>query len=63
VCEKCGTNFLKYINAVVATKKVAADAAHDRFERRSGLLTNVIALPFTWLSLIRYFFAGSSDRQ
>jgi hypothetical protein len=62
VCEKCGTNFLKYINAVVAMKKVGADAIHDRFERRSSLLTNTIWLPFTWMSLLRHFFVGSRDR-
>lgn len=63
VCEKCGTNFLKYINAVVAMKKVAADAAQDRFERRSGFLANILLIPLTGgLSLLRQFFVGSRDR-
>lgn len=45
-CEKCGVNFLKYLSAVVAIKKAESDAIHDRIERRSSLIRNVLLLPF-----------------
>jgi hypothetical protein len=46
-CEKCGIDFLKYIGAVVAAKKDEADAAHERLERRSKLLRNILYIPLT----------------
>jgi transcription initiation factor IIE alpha subunit len=61
-CEKCGADFLKYIAAVVASKRVEADAIHDRIERRSKLLTHIFWLPFTaGISLVRYLFHSYHD--
>ena len=61
-CEKCGTDFLKYITAVVATKQVEADVLQDRFERRSNLLKNIVWVPIAGcISLLRHFITGSRD--
>jgi predicted amidophosphoribosyltransferase len=55
-CEKCGIDFLKYIGAVVAGKKIEADQIHDRIERRTGIIKQVFLLPITGgFSLIKYF--------
>jgi hypothetical protein len=55
-CEKCGVDFLKYIGAVVAGKKVEADQIHDRIERRTAIIKQVFLLPITGgFSLIKYF--------
>ncbi|MGA8220058.1 MAG: zinc-ribbon domain-containing protein [Candidatus Acidiferrales bacterium] len=62
-CEKCGIDFLKYIAATVAAKKIEADQFHDRLERRSTLLKNILYVPFTLgIPLIRMFFT-SRDRD
>src|SRR5580700_5665637 len=61
-CEKCGVDFVKYIAAVVAGKKVEADQVHDRIERRTGIIKQVFLLPLTGgLSLFKYFFRQSKD--
>jgi hypothetical protein len=61
-CEKCGVDFVKYITAVVAGKKVEADQVHDRIERRTGIIRQVFLLPLTGgLSLFKYFFRPSKD--
>ena len=56
-CEKCGVDFLKYIVAVVDAKKDSRDVAQERFDRRSGLVKNVLMIPLTGglslLSLLR----------
>ncbi len=63
-CEKCGVDFLKYINAVVAAKKNETDAARERLEQRSNLLKNVLFAPFTMgIPLIRTFFLGSDKNR
>jgi hypothetical protein len=55
-CEKCGVDFVKYIGAVVAGKKIEADQIHDRIERRTGIIKQVLLLPITGgFSLIKYF--------
>jgi len=59
-CEKCGVDFLKYVNAVVAGKKNEADAARERLEDRSNLMKNVLFAPFTMgIPLIRSLLLGS----
>src|ERR1700728_3143246 len=59
-CEKCGVDFVKYITAVVAAKKIEADQVHDRIERRTGIIKQVFLLPITGgLSLFKYFFRPS----
>jgi hypothetical protein len=56
-CEKCGIDFIKYIGAVVAAKKAEADVVHERLERRSSFMKNLMWLPFDGgISFIRYFF-------
>ena len=49
--------FLKYIVAVVDAKKDSRDVAQERFDRRSGLVKNVLMIPLTGglslLSLLR----------
>jgi hypothetical protein len=55
-CEKCGVDFLKYIVAVVDAKKQSRDAEQERFERRTGLVKNILAIPLTGgLSLLALF--------
>ena len=46
-CEKCGIDFLKYISSVFAAKKDEADRIHEREERRSTLLKNILLTPLT----------------
>jgi zinc ribbon protein len=59
-CDKCGVDFLKYVNAVVAGKKNEADAARERLEDRSNLMKNVLFAPFTMgIPLIRSLLVGS----
>src|SRR5579863_9005927 len=59
-CDKCGVDFLKYVNAVVAGKKNEADAARERLEDRSNLMKNVLFAPFTMgIPLIRCLLVGS----
>ena len=55
-CEKCGVDFLKYIVAVVDAKKQSRDAEQERFDRRTGLVKNILAIPLTGgLSLLALF--------
>ncbi len=59
-CEKCGVDFLKYVTAVVAAKEAEADVVHDRLQRRSTLLKNVLLTPFNLgIPLIRSLFISS----
>jgi len=63
-CEKCGVDFLKYITAVVAAKQAEADVIHERLERRSTFLKNVLWVPFTLgIPLLRDLFVGSRNRS
>jgi Double zinc ribbon len=56
-CEKCGIDFLKYIGAVLAAKQAEADAIHEKLERRSTLLKNILWTPFTLgIPVLRSFF-------
>jgi len=62
-CDKCGIDFIKYIGATVAAKKIEADQFHDRVERRSTLLRNILYVPFTLgIPLLRQIFM-SRDRD
>ena len=59
-CERCGVDFLKYINAVVAANRNEADAAHARLEQRSTLIKNLLFVPFTLgIPLIRNLLVSS----
>jgi zinc-ribbon domain len=59
-CEKCGVDFMKYITAVLSTKKAEADAEHERSMKRSRLLKNLLLSPFTMgIPLIRDLFVSS----
>jgi hypothetical protein len=64
-CDQCGVDFLKYIGAVVAGKKAETDAAHDRFERRSGLMKSLLTVPIDGgISLMRNLFGvGKKNRN
>ena len=63
-CEKCGVDFLKYITAVMSSHKVEADAEHERLERRSTLLKNILWTPFTLgLPIIREYLVGTKSRR
>jgi hypothetical protein len=63
-CEKCGVDFLKYVTAVVMSKRAEADAAHDRIEQRSTLLKNLLLLPVNMgIPLIRSLLAGNKARD
>lgn len=62
-CEKCGVDFLKYIVAVMQTKKDEADLGHEQLRRRSSLLKNILLMPFNMgIPLIRDLF-GSRKRS
>ena len=61
-CEKCGVDFLKYIIAVVATKKAESDAIYEKQERRSTLLKNLLSVPLNLgIPLLRNLLAISRD--
>jgi methionyl-tRNA synthetase len=63
-CEKCGVDFLKYITAVMCTKKDEAELAHEQLERRSTLLKNILMVPLNMgIPLIRNLLAGSRKRS
>ena len=63
-CEKCGVDFLKYIVAVMRTKKDEAELAHEQLERRSSLLKNILLMPFNMgIPLIRDLLSGSRKRS
>ena len=63
-CEKCGVDFLKYITAVVANKQAESDTIHERLERRSTLLRNLLYIPFTLgIPLVRDLLAGAGGRE
>jgi hypothetical protein len=63
-CDKCGVNFLKYVTAVVSAKQAEADVIHERIERRSSLLTNILSLPFNaGIPLIRKLLAGTGKNR
>ena len=58
-CEKCGVDFLKYITAVLSAKKAQSDRARDRTQERSGLLKNLLLIPFNMgIPLIRDLLLG-----
>lgn len=59
-CEKCGVDFLKYITAMLAAEKSKAEAAHERVEKRSHLMRNLMLSPFNMgIPLIRDLLRGS----
>jgi hypothetical protein len=63
-CDSCGVNFLKYVTAVVSAKRAEADVIHERIERRSSLLTNILSLPFNGgIPLIRKLLAGTGKSR
>lgn len=63
-CEKCGVDFLKYIVAVMRTKKDEAELAHEDLQRRSSLLRNLLLMPLNMgIPLIRDLFSGSRKRS
>jgi len=51
------------VAAVVSSKQADADVIHERIERRSSLLANVLVLPFTvGIPLMRKFLAAKSKK-
>jgi predicted RNA-binding Zn-ribbon protein involved in translation (DUF1610 family) len=63
-CQHCGIQFIKYINALVAQKRAEADVVHDRIERRSQLLKNILWAPVTGgLSLLRFFLVSHDSKR
>jgi hypothetical protein len=63
-CEKCGVNFLKYITAVVAAKQAEADILHDKIDRRSNLLKNLLMTPFNLgIPLFKTLLLGSKRER
>ncbi len=58
-CEKCNVDFLKYIVAVMQTKKDQAGLAHEKTARNSSLLKNILLMPFNMgIPLIRDLFGA-----
>lgn len=63
-CEKCGVDFLKYITAVVVSKKAEADLVHERIEQRSSLVKNILLMPFNFgIPLFRDLLLGGRRRK
>lgn len=63
-CEKCGVDFLKFIVAVMRSKKDEAELVHEQLQRRSSLLKNLLLIPFNMgIPLIRDLFSGSRKRS
>ena len=63
-CEKCGVDFLKYVTAVVVAKQMEADAVHERIDRRSTLMKNLLWTPVTLgIPLLRDLLLGSRKRK
>jgi hypothetical protein len=63
-CEKCGVDFLKYIVAMMQSKKDEAELAHEKLGRRSRLLKNILMMPFNMgIPLIRDVLSGSRKRS
>lgn len=63
-CEKCGVDFLKYIVAVMQTKKDDAELAHERSARNSSLVKNLLLAPFNMgIPLIRDLLSGTRKRS
>ena len=63
-CEKCGVDFLKYIVAVMRSKKDEAELAHEELQRRSSLLRNLLLMTFNMgIPLIRDLISGSRKRS
>jgi len=63
-CEKCGVNFLKYITAVVAAKQAEADVLHEKIERRSNFMKNLLMTPFNLgIPLFRNLILGSKRQR
>lgn len=63
-CEKCGVDFLKYVGAIVAAKGAEGDLTHERIERCSMLMKNILCFPLTLgLPLLRDLFQGSRKRR
>jgi len=63
-CEKCGVDFVKYLGAVVSGKKAQSDAIHDRLQKRSNLIVNLLLIPMTGgVHLLKYLFSGSRNKN
>ena len=63
-CEKCGINFVKYIQAVVAPKQVKEDTIGAKLERGSAFLKNIFAIPLTGgLKLFKQLFNASNGKS
>lgn len=63
-CEKCGVDFVKYLNAVVSTEKTKSDAVHERLQSRSNFIVNLLLIPVTGgLHLVKYLFPGSRKKN
>jgi len=63
-CDKCGVDFMKYMGAIVGNSQAKADAEHDRLERRSGFVKDLLWIPITGgFSLVHRLFAGSKERS
>jgi hypothetical protein len=61
-CDKCGVNFLKYVAAIVGSKRAEADATHERIEQRSNLLKNLLLVPVNLgIPLLRTLFSGKRE--
>lgn len=63
-CEKCGVDFLKFIVAVMTSKKDESELVHEQLQRRSSLLKNLLLIPFNMgIPLIRDLFGASRKRS
>ena len=58
-CDKCGVDFLKYITAVVVSKRAESDAIQERIDQRSAFIKNLLLIPLNMgIPLIRTLVHG-----
>lgn len=62
-CDKCGIDFAKFATILIGQSRAELDSEHERLERRSGLLKNLLFVPVTGgISLVRHLLV-SKDKK
>ena len=58
-CEKCGVDFAKYLNMLLASNRDRSQKEHESLSRRSILLKDLLMVPFNMgIPLIRSLLGG-----
>ena len=62
-CDKCGVDFAKYAGVLMFQTQVKADKEHERSQRRTSLLKQILLFFLTGgLSLLWYFFSKGRNK-